>query len=333
MIVAKTVPQGPKREPPMVRWKDIERSVIVLVAWCAVADTRADPPRLWLDADTANEIDDLFAIARMVRQDRFELVGLSSSQWIHYLAAERLPAGQSTVEASQLLNEQLLRALDRNDLPHPRGSVEPIGKPWGGDEPKDSEAARAIIAAAREATSEAKLTVVCLGASTNVASALQLAPEIASRIRVCLLGFHFDAERAVWNKSSFNVRRDLNAADLLLNREGLELRIMPANVANPLLFQRDATLRRCESMGELGSLLAGRWREHCPEHGERIMWDLALVEALINPELAETRSFLTPLENRSRTVRVDTRIDAAGMASSFWRAMGVPNEADPTPEP
>lgn len=293
----------------------------VCCGMCGAVACHAERPRLWLDADTANEIDDLFAIARMIRQDRFELVGLSSTQWIHYLAASTIPAGQSTVEASQVLNEALLVAMGLEDLPHPLGSVEPVGKPWGGEEPKDSAAARAIIAAAREATADDPLTVVCLGASTNVASALLLDPEITPLVRVCLLGFQYDVAKGIWNKSSFNVRRDLNAADVLLNRDGLDLTIMPASVAEPLRFEREETAQHCLEMGPLGELLNTRWQEHCPQHGERIMWDLALVEALIHPETAQSRVVGTPPENTPRSVTIYTSIDPSAMADHYWRAM------------
>lgn len=294
---------------------------VVGLLFSCVSAPAAERPRLFLEADTANEIDDLFAIARTLRQDRFELVGLSSTQWVHYLAAPTIEPGESTVAASQRLNEKLLAAMDRLDVPHPIGSEEPIGKPWGGFEPKDSPAARAIIDAARATPEGEKLSVVCLGASTNLATALQLTPEITPRVRAYVLGFRYDHDNGVWNKSSFNVRRDLNAADLLLNREGLELHIMPANVAMPLLFQRADTSRRCEALGELGQVLVDRWQEHCPQHGERIMWDLALVEAILRPESAEAVVVDTPPENARRKVTVYRRIDAPAMEASFWRAV------------
>lgn len=92
-------------------------------------------PRLILDADTANEIDDLFAIVRMLHQQRFNVIGLSSAQWFHYLG------DPDSVAASQRDNETMLKLMGRQDLPAPKGSNEPMGKPWGGDEAKDSAAA------------------------------------------------------------------------------------------------------------------------------------------------------------------------------------------------
>ena len=80
-------------------------------------------PKLILDADTANEIDDLYAIVRTLRQDKFEVLGLNSAQWFHYLG------DPDSVQASQKLNEDLVRLLGREDLPTPRGSEQPMA--WG----------------------------------------------------------------------------------------------------------------------------------------------------------------------------------------------------------
>ncbi|MEO0530946.1 MAG: nucleoside hydrolase [Planctomycetota bacterium] len=294
---------------------------LILTASIARAEEPTAKPRLILDADTANEIDDLYAIARMMRQDRYEVVALNSTQWVHYLNDDWLEPGQTSVEASQKLNEDLLRLLGNQAIPHPLGSVEPVGKPWGGFEPKDSAAAQAIIQHARDTSDGEKLSVVCLGASTNLASAIGIAPEIAPKLRCYLLGFKYDVDHDIWNKSSFNVRRDLNAADLLLNTEDLELHIMPANVSEPLKFDRDETFARNEALGPLGEYLSERWRYHAAHHTTRTMWDLALVEAVLRPEFAKQRSVTTPLENTRRQVSLYTDIDEAAMQADYWQAV------------
>lgn len=287
----------------------------------AVASCAAAKPPLIIDADTANEIDDLYAILRLLRQNRFEVVALTSTQWFHYLAKDWIGPDLTTVEASQRINEQLLRLAGHADLPAPQGSREPIGKPWGGFEPKDSPAARAIVDHGRRASPDAKLTVVCLGATTNVASALGLDPSIAPNIRLYLLGLRYDHAAGVWNKSSFNVRRDLNAADLVLNTEALEVHVMPANIAQPLTFERADTFERLAPLGELGDYLADRWRAHAPEFEEWVMWDVALAVALVRPELAESVLVPTPPENTRRQVRVYRSIDARAMRDDFWQAV------------
>ncbi len=283
----------------------------LLVVAILLPPALAQRPKLILDADTANEIDDMYAIARMLNQSKFEIVALTSTQWIHYLAEP------NSVQASQKINEDLVRLLDV-DVPTPLGSAQPMGKPWGGYEPKDSPAAQAIITAAQAASPENKLTVVCLGASTNLASAIALSPEIAANIDAHLLGFRYDLEKGIWNKSSFNVRRDLNAADYLLNCQKLQLSIMPANVARALTFERRETFRRHQRMGKLGKYLTAKWNARFAEFDTWIMWDLALVQAILDTSLASRRKVTTPPENETRSITLYDSISADAMRENYW---------------
>jgi len=126
-----------------------------------------------LDADTANEIDDLYAIARMLHQDQIELLGINSAQWFHYMS------GMDSVHQSQRINEELLRITRREEIPALLGAEEALGMPWGGTTAKDSPAAQFIIEQARATPAGEKLIVACIGAATNLASAIKMAPDIA----------------------------------------------------------------------------------------------------------------------------------------------------------
>lgn len=274
-----------------------------------------DKPKLILDADTANEIDDMYAITRMLTQEKFEVLALSSCQWMHYLAEE------DSVGGSQRENETLVNLLGATDLPTPIGSQEPMGKPWGGDQAKDSPAAQFIIEAAKAATPENKLLVVCLGASTNLASAIKLEPTIAQNIDAYVLGFRYDHSKQVWNKSSFNIRRDLNAADFILNCKALNLHVMPANVAKPLTFARDKTFARHEKMGKLGTYLTAKWNARFAQFENWVMWDLALVQALLHPKMATMKQCDTPAENEARKVWVYDSIDVQAMRDDYWETV------------
>ncbi|MEM6688227.1 MAG: nucleoside hydrolase [Planctomycetota bacterium] len=275
--------------------------------------TAGDLPKLVIDSDTANEIDDHYAIIRMIFQDKYEVVGLTSAQWFHYLG------DANSVEASQRENENLLRLLGRTDLPVPMGASRPMGKPWGGTDAKDSPAARFIIEQAKKLGDGEFLTVCCTGATTNVASAIKIAPEIASKIKLYLMGYRHDPLTGVWDKSEFNIRRDLNAADFLLNHADVEMHVMSATVSLALRFDRTETKKRCEALGPVGDYLVARWDEHASENQVRIMWDLALVEAMLVDDLATEKLYDTPPENTQRKIHVYDTIDAKGMESDFWK--------------
>lgn len=273
--------------------------------------------KLILDADTANEIDDMYAIARLLRQDKYEVLGLCSAQWFHYLG------DPNSVQASQKINERLVKLLGRDDLPLPLGAERPMGKPWGGDEAKDSPAAQFIIKHARAMPAGERLHVVSIGASTNLASAIKLAPDIVPKVKAYLMGFRYDAATKAWNKSEFNVRRDLNAADFLLNQPDLELHVMSATVSQALKFDRDDTFKRHESMGLLGQFLTAEWKRKFADSKRWVMWDLALVEAMLRPDLATETLVETPPENTRRKIWMYDSIDATAMTADYWQCVGT----------
>lgn len=279
-----------------------------LLAGMAAASQRR---RMVIDADTANEIDDLYAIVRALKEPAFDIAALSSAQWHTRLS----PA--NSVEHSQRMNDDLLRLMGRQDLPAPVGAEMIMGQPWGGDEPRDTPAARMMI---REAMAQesGRLTIVSIGAVTNVASALKLAPQIVPKVRCYSMAAHYDSAKGIWNKDEFNVRNDLNAFNYLLNLDGLELHIMPANVCRKLVFDLGETLEGLRGRGGVWDYLAARWLSHSPQAAKWIMWDLALVEALARPDLAKESLFRTPPENRQRDVWVYTDIDDGAMKRDWW---------------
>jgi inosine-uridine nucleoside N-ribohydrolase len=280
------------------------------LAFCALALPAQQ--RVWLDADTANEIDDLYAITRAFAAPGWQFVALSSAQWKQSPLAEG-----NTLEASQLLNEALLELLGRGDLPHPRGSLVPVYW-WGRDRIAYSGAAYHLMLEARQTPAGQKLNVVALGALTNVASALMMDPSIASRLRLFWLGA--EVTDGVWNKNEFNCLNDIHALNEVLNAAGLELNVMPANVARALTFDYASTAARLRGKGRLGDFLLARWDRHGPGAATWTMWDLAAVQWMLEPEQVRSAVLPAPPENNRRQVRVALSIDADAMRASFWRA-------------
>ncbi|WP_116108945.1 nucleoside hydrolase [Lewinella sp. IMCC34191] len=281
----------------------------------AIAQSEAPAPFI-LDADTANEIDDLYAIAYLFDENSVDWVGLNSAQWFHQYS------GDSTVHQSQRLNEELLAIAGRTDLPHPIGADSIMGMPWGGYEPRNSPAAQFIIEQARAASAgKEKLTVMCIGASTNLASAIALAPEITEHIRAYVLGFQYDTAGGFWNKDEFNIRRDLNAANYLLNAEGLELHVMPTSTAVQYQFGRDSTFARLDQSGPVGEYLKQRWVNFAPDAKQWTMWDVALLQAYLKTGQATEIQVTTPPENTLRQIWLYTDIDEKAMARDFWQRL------------
>ena len=287
----------------------------------------AQKQKVWLDADTGNEMDDLYAIVRLVKEPSIDLIGLSSAHFNNpdLLVFEKWNAyeskGLNTVAEGQRLNEQILKALGRLDIPHPIGADRQIGRAWGQQDHRDSKAAQAIIKVAKSLPEGEKLDILTIGAMTNLASALILAPEIKSRIRCFALGAQYDPKTKIWNKNEFNIRNDLNSFDYLLNLEGLDLTMMCLQTAYPLQFIREETYSRLDETIEAEKILEDRWREQNPQDKTRVMWDLALIEAYLNPALVQMKTVKTPPENKNRKIRAYIKIDEKALADDFWKML------------
>lgn len=282
--------------------------------------------RVWLDADTGNEMDDFYAIARLLIDSSVNVVGLSSAHFNNLdLLSEKkwtvYPTKNiNTVKISQALNEKILKMMGKTAILHPKGAHKSIGRAWGGSEPVDSPAARALISEAHKTPQGKYLDVISIGALSNLASAIILDSTIIPKIRCFVLGARYYPDTQAWDKSEFNIRNDLNAFDYILNKRGLHLTVMPANVAFSLQFQREVCKDKLNPRIKLFDLLYKRWDE-VTNGNTWIMWDLALIEAYFSPQLATLAMRQTPLENTKREIGVYTAIDAKTMEGIFWKLL------------
>lgn len=302
----------------------------LLLSLLAFIPLSAQSPSFIIDADTGNEMDDFYAIARALAPDGLNVIALQSAHFNNpQLLTDSLwnnyPTDSiNTLAISQQLNERLAAETGHWMMPALRGCDRMLGFAWGyypGATVPKSPATRFLIEKARKANPKNKLNVICLGASTNVAAAIASAPEIAAHLRVYLLGARFDSRSRTWDKNEFNIRNDLNAFDLLLNTKALELWVMPANTAGALTFQRTSSFQQLNTCTTpLCRRLARRWSE--VNAGESwIMWDLALIEAIIHPEESDWKLVGTPPENSKRKIHVCVSVNAPVMEADFWNAL------------
>lgn len=289
----------------------------------------AQPVRFILDADTGNEMDDLYAIVRCFDTDDVDLIGLVSAHFNNVqLLTDSVWNSYSTkninsLQLSQMENELLLEQCKMKHIPHPAGCEKMVGFAWGyysGAQVPTSEGVDFIIEHAKKATPENKLIVVTLGAVTNVAAAILQDPSIAKNIRLYALNMKYNIENKAWNKNSFNARNDVNGLDLILNNTELELWVIPGNVSGSFKFQRNNTQNRLAKYNnDVSKNLSTRWDKVNAQH-EWTMWDLALVEAIIHPEYAKVEKVSTPPENVQRKINMYTWIDTKKMEDDFWQS-------------
>lgn len=166
-------------------------------------------------------------------------------------------------------------------------------------EPLESEAVEHLIAMAKSATPEEPLQVVAIGATTNVASALLLAPEIISRIVVSwTAGYPTSVMDVV--QPSFNMEQDVLASQLLFD-SGVPLVYLPGfHVGAQLSLSLPEMEAWVKGRGAIGEYLYGLYAQnpHHPlngiaDHFARtwIVWDLINFAWLMNSEWVP--SFIT----------------------------------------
>ncbi|MEM8488184.1 MAG: nucleoside hydrolase [Bacteroidota bacterium] len=276
-----------------------------------------DPLPLIIDADTANEVDDLFALAVGLLAPELNIVGVTSAQW-H--TSPQAPA--DTVGKSQAFNEDIMRLMDKLSVPHPQGSNHPMVKPHRA---QPSDAAQFIIAQAMAMPDGEKLHVAILGPATNLASAVVMEPAIIPKVVANYLGFWHNPETNTWSKREFNTNNDPNAVDALINTPGLDFRVMTASTSQHLVFRKTVVDAHLKGKSGLGDYLVNRWgtfdRYWQPDDKEKtkwIMWDVALILALAYPEMATKKRVQSPHDNRMRLIDVYTAIDTAAMEAKFW---------------
>ncbi len=263
-----------------------------------------------LDADTGNEVDDLFAIARVLIEPTWEVLALNATHWqtSHWAVPESM---ENSHRLNQLLVGQLGLSIKTN-----RGGVARMYD-WG-DKAQHSAAAYEIIKQAKNMPSGEKLTVIALGALTNVASAIYIDPGIESRIRLYWLGTSFDFEREVLTRTDFNCMMDIQALETLLQSE-VEMTVIPVNVAADMQFDYKTTQSQLSGIHTLGDVLVDRWYNHLDgSRNKRTIWDLALIEAMIHPEWAESVTVTTSKDSGNKEITFYKSIQADKMKAEFF---------------
>ena len=281
-----------------------------------------NPISLIIDADTANEVDDAFAIARALVEPGFDIKGLCSAQW-HTQAN----APNDSVGRSQQMNEDLLALMGKSAITHPMGSNIPMVSPFRA---QPSPAAHLIIEEAHKMPKGEKLTVLTLGPATNTASALLLDPSIRPKLRCCYLGLWYNIEDQTWSKREFNTDNDPNALNVLLNTQSLELEIMTATTSKALVFYKKQVDRYFKGKGGIFDYLVTLWenydrfwQETDPEKKHWTMWDVAAIQALAKPHLCQKKTVITPHDNFKREVIIYSQINEKAMEADFWASFGV----------
>ena len=98
---------------------------------------------------------------------------------------------------------------------------------------------------------------------------------------------------------------------------------MPITTALPYTFKKDETFSLLQKDIPSHRLLKDRWEETEPGSMQRVMWDLALVEAYLKPQYVKIEDRLVPPENGSRKIKVYISIEADKLYDDFWKSIDL----------
>ena len=195
--------------------------------------------RLIVDTDAKNEADDQYAIMHHLLTPIFDVQCITAAHF-----EQKAGYNGQSMEASFREIEHLLQLAEIEDVPFFRGCASPLRSVH--DAPL-SEGVQRII---QEARKPGKLYIAVLGAMTNVAAALNAAPDIADHLVVLWNGGGPYPE----GRPEFNVMQDPDAARAVLESRA-EIWQTPQNVYATLEVTLAELKRNVWPCGKIGRYL------------------------------------------------------------------------------
>ena len=245
--------------------------------------------RVVIDTDTYNEIDDQFAVVyALLSPEKLNVEALYAAPFFNERA-------ESPGHGMALSYDEIGRLLDRLALSTDnfayRGSDRFL---QDRNTPIHSEAVDDLITRALASADDDPLTVVAIGALTNIASAILLEPKIIEKIMLVWLG----GTALHWpNAVEFNLAGDVTAARVIYDC-GVPLVMLPcAGVTTHLSTTVPEIEKYVLGKGAIGDFLAQRFMEYSDNHfgWSKEIWDVIAVAYLINPDWAPSYMIPSPI--------------------------------------
>lgn len=242
-----------------------------------------------LDTDTYNEIDDQFALAySLLSPERLDVRAVYAAPFYN----DRSTGPADGMEKSY---DEILRLLGKMGK-SPEGFVFKGSTAYlpDGETPVDSPAARDLIEKAKAQPEGEPLYVVAIGAITNVASALLMAPEITRKIVVVWLGgnpLHYPTT------AEFNLMQDVHGARVLFD-SGVPLVLVPCmGVSSHLLASVPELTVYLGGKNPLCDTLVELFAAYSDDHfaWAKEIWDVSTIGYMINPDWVPTTLAHSPL--------------------------------------
>ncbi|AQX15666.1 twin-arginine translocation pathway signal protein [Tessaracoccus lapidicaptus] len=219
-------------------------------------DRDAVPPsmRLIIDNDFSGDPDDLFQLVHHLLSPSVEIRAIVAS---HLRPGDGMDPSDHTATNAELVARDVFArmGLESTGIIH-RGSEVALEDD---STPRDTPAARAIIAEAMREDTDLPLVVAAGGGLTDVASAYLLEPAIASRMTLIWIGGPEHDGLAVPPPNAmpieYNLLIDVVAAQVLFDAPDLEIWQIPRDVYRQCLVSETELRFRVAKAGPLGRYL------------------------------------------------------------------------------
>jgi purine nucleosidase len=331
-----------------------------------------------IDSDVANEIDDQFALAWALLSPALDVQAIYACpfSFAHRRAEALLVPGanphsrafNSPEQGMERSYEEAVRVIDlvldpmlglageqaHDRGPRDRGPKRPLVLRGSAQylpsltQACNSEAAHDLIQRARAQDPSQALYVLALGCLTNIASALLMAPDIASRmVLVWTAGFPSQSHQV---NHAFNMEQDVWATQVVLN-SGTPLAYLPGyQVGVQLRLSYPEMQAWVQGRGAIGNYLHELYTHNplwdmlgqseqayqAPGYGW-VIWDLVCMAWVLNEYWVPTQFLPTPLFMDDKRwahrpgrppMREAWNLDRAAIFSDFFRRLPAPQHTD-----
>ncbi|MBQ8803410.1 MAG: nucleoside hydrolase [Tyzzerella sp.] len=251
------------------------------------------PVDVVIDTDCYNEVDDQFALSYLVRsEDELHLKAIYAAPFYN----KRVQSSKEGMERSYQEIFHVLTLLEREDL---KSKIYKGSECYLSDEntPVYSDAAKHLAELAMNYTEERPLYVIAIAAITNVASALLMKPEIASRIVVVWLGGHsFE-----WpNNREFNCYQDVAGVRAVFNSDAAVVLLPCMGVVSAFTTTKYEMEHWLKGKNQLCDYLCEAAEKVMEEHNRgqywsKAIWDVCAVAWLLKGNFMADRLEHAPI--------------------------------------
>ncbi len=292
-----------------------------------------EPPRsslsMVLDTDTYNEIDDQFALVYALMSPNLSVEAVYAAPFWNSRSSG--PADGMERSYQEILHILNLMGHRAEGFAY-RGSDRYLSSE---ETPVLSPAAEDLVQRARRAD-PGPLYVLAIGAITNVASALLMAPDIVDKIVVVWLG----GQPWYWHTAKeFNLQQDMPAARVMFD-SGVPLVHVPCkNVAEHLRTTLPEMATYVKGRGRLGEYLYGIYEAYRPDHyaASKVIWDISSVAYVNHPDWVPTELRPSPIlrddgtwapeDSRRHPIRQAYDVDRDAIFGDLFRKLEARQEA------